>query len=50
MNINVQYNNVEGSREKRVQTKDNTWCVIEEKNQKTQCKNLFAASKLEMIH
>ena len=35
MNINVQCNNVKGSREKRMQTKDNTQCVIEEENQRT---------------
>ena len=43
MNINVQCNNVKGSREKRMQIKDNTQCVIKEENQRTWRKNLSIA-------
>ena len=50
MNIYVQGNNVKGSREKKIKPQDNTWCVIEEENWKTQHKILFANLQAEMIH
>ena len=43
MNINVQCNNVKDSSEKRMQTKDNAQCVIEEENQIIRQKNFSAA-------
>jgi len=42
MNVNVQCNNVKGSREKRMQTKYNNQRVIKEENQRIWRKNLSA--------
>ena len=44
MNINVQCNNVKDNRKKRMQTKDNTQCVIEEENQRTCVKKSLSAA------
>ena len=43
MNINVQCNTVKGSREKRMQIKDNAQCVIEKEYRITRQKNFSTA-------